>query len=854
MSAALAIQRLKRERGWSRTAIAREFLKRYRFGPNETKRDARSFAEEIRRLEDGNATWFANRPEAARLIAEILECSQAELGITTEDAQVRWADFPEMRALDLAKDDPFDISNWASVLTASNTGVWVVAGPGSGKTLFSQWAESRGLVTRVAASTLASAESEIVQALQRTPARPVLVDLADAHGALDVSERLAKFRVLVLASDPPPTNRDETAWSLFAPELLARDRFVDWVANRLDEGPEVSSRFRRELSKVDPSGLLISTPDAVIQFLGAIYEKREVDTVEALALRAGSRAKSKWLRANGAALFRELIRRRWLDVRYPYGASVSRSVWEGYIPDDLVAPKDTTELRQIIARFKKERSLDVDAVAAQLTLDARSIVALLVEAGLLRSLDDQMELRPAWLAHLETLAVVKSALSSTPFDTCATCVDPTRRSVIYGVLVALKPRAWQEFVHAALEGRGHPELGHPELGRVGAVECAFAAAALRHERGLPVGDAALLARLWRAQHELLEPRYSSGVREPLTRPGASSGFLGGGAFVADCWSWSLMIPKPANVTPEPWEFPGWEASLQPIPPWMNGLDRDADAVTRLIGILPKFLARTEPRELSSLPLWMWPSVLTAREEWRFQPSELQFLTVDREAASIADALGRVADEQVALVLKRIWTAILQWEPWAALAVLRGPLADRLLATFDPSNAAAALQNWARTVSHDLSLVPERLRGHVLMCALQQGLHLDFDVARYLGGEDEEVLVRLCNGPTAWTSIERVWQLVPDRAHRELMQRLSVADNDGDGWLEGPASVIERILESVTSMRPPYSEGVRRWAARRMIQHPWLADRFLSLLRPGPTSEALKSKGNRRATAQFPHKG
>ena len=63
-------------------ALARAFVRLWKPKPPDKRRNARSFAAELRRLAHGNARWFQHRPEAAKLLAKILGGSPAKLGLS----------------------------------------------------------------------------------------------------------------------------------------------------------------------------------------------------------------------------------------------------------------------------------------------------------------------------------------------------------------------------------------------------------------------------------------------------------------------------------------------------------------------------------------------------------------------------------------------------------------------------------------------------------------------------------------------------------------------------------------------------------------------------------------------------
>ena len=70
-------------------ALAAEFVRSWEPKPPDKRRSARSFAGEIRKLTKGCTTWFLSRPEAARLLAKLLNSTPEKLGILPYEVQSR---------------------------------------------------------------------------------------------------------------------------------------------------------------------------------------------------------------------------------------------------------------------------------------------------------------------------------------------------------------------------------------------------------------------------------------------------------------------------------------------------------------------------------------------------------------------------------------------------------------------------------------------------------------------------------------------------------------------------------------------------------------------------------------------
>ena len=853
MSAAAVIQRACETQGWSRDKIAAEFVRRYRFKAPDKKRNARSFAAEIRKLEAGDPTWFERRPPAAALIAEILESTPVELGISSGDDIVSFVDFPEIRSLDLATEDPFAIERWLPLLDeAVSRPVWFSAEAGVGKTLFARWAERRGLAMRITGATLASVEQQAAEMLATLgPARLLIIDVARVEQSdLGAQQRLARAKLIVLAPEPRPqreapepgpTGDDRAApWKdyTFATTAFDRRRFVDWLAHRLPEGHGVADRLWRKLAEIDPNGSLIATPDDVIQFLGAVFEKRGMNVLDAIVARAARRSSSHWIVSHGRKVFRALALQRWFDTRFPYARPVPRETWEGYLSSDLVAPRDREAIRAALEAARVS-SANLDEVADRLVLDRSSVITLLEDVRLLvRSGDGLLSLHPQWLAHVQVLEQVRGLIASDPKRACGTAVDMTRRAVLDDMLASADAELWRGFLNAAVKC-----CKDDDLGSIAVVESAFAAIARRHERGLYIKQPRALEAILSRQIELLVSRHEGGPPGPVTRPGPN--FTGGVQFVADCWTWSAAITKPASVrVPETWLFPGWEPRALPqLPPWIGGLDvvGSLDAPERVRKTFTKFITRWSPQHWTNIPTWLWLVLVQAAEEWPIDPSQATVMVQNERAASeLLRRLEQMDAELASRVIRRLWTLGSHLDLWSVVALLKGPLGPRLRDAFDPELVERALPRWGPAIPTDLGQVPLCLRGALVRWVLDNDpgkAHLLASQASHLDGGDHGLIVRLAEYPMGWLAIDHLWQVAPEAARRVLADRLA-RNQDVAHWLEGPPSAMPAILDLVEGVPP--SETVRRWAMRRLLNQPWLADRLWALARRASDSITASS--------------
>jgi hypothetical protein len=166
-----------------------------------------------------------------------------------------------------------------------------------------------------------------------------------------------------------------------------------------------------------------------------------------------------------------------------------------------------------------------------------------------------------------------------------------------------------------------------------------------------------------------------------------------------------------------------------------------------------------------------------------------------------------------------------------IALLKGPLGAGLVDAFEPGLVEVALPKWGPEVPTDLGRVPTCLRGPLVRWILDNdGNKADLmaSQALHLEARDHSLLIRLADFHMGFLAIDHLWQVAPEVAAQVLERRLAENSNDAASWLEGSASSTEAILDVVE--RHPPSDAVRRWAARRMLNQPWLADRLWALVR------------------------
>ncbi len=828
------------------TQVAEAFAKLYRPKGDDKARDARSLLQEIRKLRDGDKKWFTKRPEAARLLAKVIGCTVTELGLAMDEALVPFPDFPAATPLDLSdpNDPPFMADAWMPLLQAAEeNAVWFSSAPGTGKTTFSRWLEARGRATRIETPTLAAAEREIVAAT----AGALVVDLARLDASdVAVLQRVTRRGLVILAPGarpqpigepdrqpggstrpPPASNWLDLEWN---PAAFERRGFLDWLLRRAGDDAPHAERTWRKMAEFDPDAVLLTTPDDVVQFVGALHENPRAAT-DGVIRRAAASLGSEWLAAHGSELFRQLAVARWNDLRFPLGEPIAATVWMEYVPQKLVAPADRSALLAELQALRSDKA-DTAAIADRLQRDPAMTIRLLESSRLLAATPDgRLVLRPRWLAQAVIHDHLAALLKVEPAAACHVAVDATRRAVLDRSAVNLDDAAFNAFVKKCLS-----VLGRDDLGAIGAVELAFAAVARRHSAKKNVGVPRLLPELVRRQLDALVERFNGLPRAPVTRPGA--GAPGGDGFLADCWQWSLLSPQPKGASYDPWLFPGWGDPPDEIPNWLHGghaASGSHDDAERLRVGARALLSRWPAKAWTHMPSWMLPIALTMPVEWPISDEDARRLHADEVARALRSAVDDAAADLRALILRRIWSRMTRWELYDVIRFLEGPMGDPLLAAADVDVLAAGAATWApKAHGHELHRVPPLLRGPIVRWLLANTRdRVEDDLRRqvdHLGADEADCLLQLAEGRTGWLAVHRLWQVAPDCARNELTRRITARDDGAAHWLEAPTSATSMILDVVGTYPAPIPGWLRRWAARRMLDAPTVAERLLPFAR------------------------
>lgn len=835
MGADTIIKEFLAEKGWSRTDLAEELGKRfYRPGRGKRPRSARSLAQEIRKLEAGDTKWFQRRPDAARALAEILECRTLDVGIHDGEGLVTFGGLAAT-PLDLAREDPFDAAGWRSVFeNIRREPIWICAGPGTGKTVISRWAAVRGLAARVEATTLSNA-AQAAQGLDG----PVVLDVArvDDTDLAIIAQLSQRARLVVFAPAPRPTRASRSPSGDGGPAWLDVDwsarafdahAFLAWVCRRIPDEPHIGDMILQRLDAFDPDHVLVSTPLDAIQYAEAVMEDRRASSLgDAVVRRAIRLSDSHWLRAHARGAFRSLAIAAWRDTRFVYGATAPLSTWAERVPEELLAPRDHASFRAALKALRAEAKPDVDEVAARLRADATTTVSLLEQAGLLfKGADARLELRPKWLAHADVVEFLGATLEHSPGDACAPALDASRRVVLDRVVAHLRDKPFFKFVTSTLAGKAD------DVGSVAAIETAFTAIAHRGSRGQTIPPRTTMEQLLRRQMNTLVDRYEGAPRGPLTRPGPQG--VGGNAFVADCWWWSVHVDEAADG--DAWLFPSPSNQPSDEPSrWLHGMDTvgGQEAIGRLSSALDAMLDRWEPRAWPSAPAWMLPSLLGARRAWPLPASAAQMLQDERVAIRVRAAIERLDHERRARAVGRLWSLAATCALDGSTRILGTAVGELMLARLEPAAIEDALSTWAQIAAQDLGRIPHALRSAIVHHALTRGLAaatLLWSQVEHLDERDTESLVRIAELPHGWLAVARLWTVAPDVARAELERRVDNSDDTAAHWLEAPNSATSTILDVLGRRRGEPPTWLRRWAARQMLAAPWEAERLLPLAR------------------------
>lgn len=596
--------------------------------PSRSLPGATSLATYLGKLEKGDAHWWwLPGNEAAReALAEELGGTAPELfGYGSEAQTDPW--FPEFPALTLdptreappvldriterretgdgkEKSGP---SIWQFATTREAWGKnWIIAPPGSGKSLAVRWARARGIEAHTVERLADALEwAGLDRALVVEVERP---DPANDRDAFHELGRLKSVVVLATFALPkrelsPDDLREESTWRArhgwlpdgsvaasaagwrlwerqWTPLADAPARIFEWVRRRVgrDTGlPRDDTSFPRLVEHLKSHDAQFETAGDLLWLLAAIDRDsvrhvRDLGPGGLLAADVTNRAErleernsqaGEWLRTHGYAALIGLARARLCRGDLPLTGPLTKGAWTELLPASL-APRQTlrNELLQDLKRTRNRTASEFDnavnALIGQVSSpDPQIAVQRLVDAGILRQTSsDGFDVVPVWARKWLLHQVTVEVLGESPEVWGLLMHDPERRAILD---LALDRRLQDrddagDFVHRCIG----VDSG---AGACGAIDAVFAAVGrqLLARGAIDVAPDHLEELFWRERAMLATP-YSNAWPIPASRQSQRGYWLDLEDHTANLWAWSAYTARPRGIElggVEQWLTPGW---------------------------------------------------------------------------------------------------------------------------------------------------------------------------------------------------------------------------------------------------------------------------------------------------------
>lgn len=832
--------------------------------PREARKvDERSLATRIGALAKGGdrTGWWGRHAELAQLFAELLDVEREDIfGAPPSQVGLAFPEFPRLPPLTVHHEEPCRLTPEGSLLDVvrgqldrheHSTRAWIVAPPGSGKTLVIRYLQARhsgqvvGATARALSLTATDAATDLPLVLEVEEIQPG----ADLQALGPLTTRIAP--TVVLAPFPFPGSDwfgagsrgrfSASGWTTVdaTPSGPWRERMLDWIDARLEASDRDTKLLKTEvlewLSSHDPSGRLVATPGDLLALCA------EFD-VWGSGLGDLHACAGLWLEGVGVAMFSADVPTTW---RKHAAAKTYRSIaWE--------------HLRRVGRRFG---TLDSDAwgsivpadVAPGRTEDrpgATVVVGYLWEAGLLRGSRGGLVLYPTWVAHaVATAALVQEIDEGMPRTLGALAADETRQHVVDEALDGLPDGAFRRLLRAVSKREEQTNLAG-----IASVEAMLAALGRRFFRaefrieGRDV-DAAQKLMLLQLHALATEPGYGQ-VHHPIARPNVDEWF-------ATAWAVSLNVPPPAGYArPDlAWELPGWaeRLSLLEIPqhgfPWSSVSPWGAtESVQRVAMLGPAVVEKLEPGEVpEEVARLLLPALFLASPDWKLAKRHLERLSGTWEEWFLAAAVAQLDADRRAAIANRIWELVAQSiaadgaVPVAQrIQILRERhrgLAEVVMGNVESSEVARTAaahgihrrgQGGRSYVESDplmLLALPRDVRQAALRAwlagAAARGAR--FDEARelvpLLDQADLDLALDLARAGDRQIAAEFtsfVWRTAPGRAREEARLALEGGLPSVEGWfLQAPRTELTFLMGLMSALFAPPS-WARAWATRRVL--------------------------------------
>lgn len=864
-----------RAKGWSHREAGREVLAGWK------KRERRdrypepdAIAVKIGLLVRGDATWWLNHPKALETLADLLHVKPDDLlprGTKRRPAQIELAEFAEVAGL-LPGQAPCAVNpdGWLGtyVDTALERGGlwWFVVPPGGGKSLAIRALDRLGASDVVTTTTRTLFEA----ARQTRDGSRLVVEVdyadpaSDTSAIAELSRRTEATCVLAAFDRPGPTASDGWNAVSFALHRNWREQLVGWLRSRVPVPDRLDSdAILSWIDSVDPAGTVFSSPGDLVSIVARIYRSGIPDrpiglgdlTTEWLS-QTMTASSDTWLRRFGRDAVEQLSgeRARRLDLAHE---PLSAATWASFLPDDLLRPQAKT------TRGKRGKSIKRDDDADEASTNARDVVHVLADAGVLRSTQSgDLDVFPNWVRVGLDRALIQEAVRSgdvTRWGLWAN--DSSRRDSVDDALDAMGP---SDLVRAAAKIDRDDDLAS-----IAATEALFSAFARRFAitAWRPSGEAiAIVQALGRTQLRLLDRNAALGAPSPsipLTRYRSDGGRVDEAIWWSEAWTFSFAVAAPITIAPDSaWRLPGWAQDLRLA---------DAPSLSHLIGYSQNQAPTDDPWTLGilrsarpavracrdvdmpddiDLCLLIWVVIDGPSRGWQIGKQLASSLVGSRVLDFVRELLVREPEAVCASAVAEVWRALLQLDAYANPMYVLRMLRDGHRAFFDLLAAHLPLDGFtAAFASVDLlhtpdlltALLPElpdRLSRLVIRMIADQARtskkpiwNLDAAIVTSFGHDQIDVLVDLTQERYAVgaAAAQRVWRLDPTRSIDEALTALRAGAESARTWFgAAPPVYLPQMLDAIGELddRPAW---VQRWLVTMLARAGTHAERVFEMM-------------------------
>lgn len=795
----------------------------------EHSRKPRSVGAKLSDLKNGKTVWWEGNPKLSEKLAELLNCSVSDLGIHLDSAPFatyRFEGFPELKPLDLRREEPCDLGYWSlnsqdatedihPWLGTHSTDVsggsvrsgimWATFPPGTGLDLFWNRLQVNGPFECMTRECVSDAKERL-----QDPS-PFCLRVSEIKGADDrqaLKHRAPMGSVLIVApfSQPASPSRPSRIKGLFD---IANDSNVmqyeyrlkpDWqrlLVNWLD------SRIRTQRAgkwnkdhvlhwvSVLPSYSIISSPRALIEIAGLAYRVSLGQLQDPSEEGSAQQVLSLLQIGEGAAqqdVFLNYVRTWFFSSGLPWREWLEPTGWSTLTdlvstlpessPSNPASSKTTPESTDSGRAEHDPASLSGTEFVKESSTGAKMLTPRIAAEAYINE---------------ELQRLIKNQDHS---SWGVLCFDEQRSARVLDALAFVDGAAIEECASHVIQSAAH------DPATIGASEALFSVM-WRNEWAQP--SETMLALREMVLERLVKdtevaPRTWSAVSEHRDW------------WVVACWSWSLATDPPPYTLPPGWSdyFPGWvddssfplpigisipyeDARLINLPLAQRRLLSLASRITERIPVSPSFsidlfhpslLSRSIQRGWQVLPEW-WSTIMSAK--WA-EDCLAESVDSGSTATQILISLFRsMAARKDATLMMYAWLH------------RESSLKNALFHYADPTEFVAALDRQPLSLAASLlSLLPSSFRRKVLSYCREHANATAYwrDISHDLCSDmDEDVAQWVENsGLEGDLAASWLWRESPERALSMLSDHPNPSCRDRllDNF-EGDLTVLNKVI-------------------------------------------------------------